>query len=116
MVDDLAETAGLATTASRLVVVNSWSAAYLSSERRHAYAEAISSIASRRPTTWVSMEFPTVARELGVLKKDAPYAHRGASVVCVTEFDRGRPSSRVVAETHPHGRWIDWRADAPRTA
>ena len=109
MVEDLAG-AATAVTAPRLVVVNSWSASYLPDVRRRAYAEAIASIAATRPTTWVSMEFPTVSHDLGVLEKGAPYVHRGASVVCVTEFDGARASSRVVAETHPHGRWLAWRS------
>jgi hypothetical protein len=109
MVDDLASAAD-ATDAAHLVVVNSWSASYLEVERRRGFADAISAIAASRPTSWVSLEFPEVARDLGVLDHDAPLTHRGASVVCVTKFDRGGAASRVVAETHPHGRWLDWRA------
>jgi len=110
MVEDLARAASTASEELPLVVLNSWSAAYLPTPRRAEFAAAIGAVAAARPTTWVSMEFPTPARELGVLEAGAPYAHRGASVVSVTEFDEGRARSRVVAETHPHGRWLDWRA------
>jgi len=109
MVDDLARAADSAAGAARLVVVNSWSAAYLPAARRHELADAVAAIAASRPTTWVSMEYPTVLHDLGVLAHGGSYAHRGASVVCVTTFEDGQASSRVVAETHAHGRWLDWR-------
>jgi hypothetical protein len=108
MVDDLARVAA-AVDAPRLVVLNSWSAPYLPAERRPALAGAVAAIAETRPTTWITMEFPAIARELGVLSSDDETLHRGASVVCVTEYGPA-PRSRVVAETHPHGRWLDWRA------
>ncbi len=108
MVDDLASAAD-ATDAAHLVVVNSWSASYLEVARRQRFATSVAKIAARRSTSWISLEFPSVARDLGVLAEDATLAHRGASVVCVTDY-RHSTTSRVVAETHPHGRWLDWRA------
>jgi hypothetical protein len=109
MVDGLADAAACV-DAPRIAVVDSWSAAYLPSGRRRAFADAVAAIGAARPTAWVTLEYPTVARELGVLATDARYAHRGASVVCVTTFEDGRSCSRLVAETHAHGRWLDWRA------
>jgi hypothetical protein len=108
MVDDLADAAA-AVDAPRLVVVNSWSASYLQVERRREFVEAVVAIAATRPTVWISLEFPTVARDLGVLSSAESLRHPGASVVCVTRFDDAAPDSRLVAETHPHGRWLDWR-------
>ena len=108
MVDDLAAAAD-AVDAPHLVVVNSWSASYLETERRREFADTVAAIADTRATSWISLEFPSVARELGVLAPDATLERRG-SVVCVTRVDRSGPASRVVAETHPHGRWLDWRA------
>jgi hypothetical protein len=108
MVDDLAG-AATAADAPCLVVVNSWSASYLEVERRRRFADAVASIAATRPTWWITLEFPTVACDLGVLDANVTLAHRGASVVCVTRFVDAAPTSRLVAETHPHGRWLDWR-------
>ncbi|HEV3328745.1 MAG TPA: DUF2332 domain-containing protein [Acidimicrobiales bacterium] len=108
MVDDLAS-AARATDAPHLVIVNSWSASYLEVERRHEFAAAVAAVAATRATSWIAMEFPSVARDLGVLRPDAVLAHR-ASVVCVTDFDRTVAASRVVAEAHPHGRWLHWRS------
>lgn len=107
MVDDLASAAD-AVDAPHLVVVNSWSASYLEVRRRREFADAVASIALGRATSWIAMEAPSVQRDLGLLAPDAALAH-DASVVCVTDFARG-DAARVVAEAHPHGRWLDWRA------
>jgi hypothetical protein len=107
MVDDLASAAD-AVDAPHLVVVDSWSVTYLEVERRRQLAAAIDAIAAARPTSWITMEGPRVARDLGVLSPDEVVVHRGGSVVCVTSYEGGA-ASRVVAETHPHGRWLDWR-------
>jgi hypothetical protein len=61
------------------------------------------------------MEPPSVASDLGVLASTASLAHRGSSVVCVTEFGGGARSS-LVAETHAHGLWLDWHAGDSTTA
>jgi hypothetical protein len=107
MVDDLASAAD-AVDAPHLVVVDSWSVTYLEVERRRQLAAAIDAIAAARPTSWITLEGPRVARDLGVLSPDEVVVHRGGSVVCVTAYEGGA-ASRVVAETHPHGRWLDWR-------
>lgn len=115
MVDDLQHAVASSDADAMLVVIDSWSAAYLPPPRRLALADAIAAVASRRAVTWIAMEYPSVLRDLGVLAVDAPLAHRGASVVCVTTYDRGTPLSRVAAETHAHGAWLDWReADLAR--
>jgi hypothetical protein len=107
MVDHLAAAAAHADPRAHLVVVTTWSTAYLPTPRRSQFAAEVAALAERRDLTWVTMEHPTVARELGVLARNATYRHRGASVVCVTRY-RGRTSSSVlVAETHAHGRWLD---------
>jgi len=111
MVEALEDAASHATRGSRLVIANCWSAAYLPEERRHELTSRVASLARARPVTWVTMEGPSVARDLGVLAMTERLAHRGASVVCVTDFDGATASSSLVAETHPHGAWLDWRAD-----
>jgi hypothetical protein len=110
MVDALEVAASHAPASSRLVVVNCWSAAYLPQARRHDLAARVASLATARRVTWVTMEGPVVARDLGVLGSAASLARRGSSVVCVTEFADTRARSSLVAETHAHGAWLDWRA------
>ncbi len=116
MVDALERAASSASSATRLVVANCWSAAYLPEARRHELAARVASLARERPVTWVTMEGPRVARDLGVLAATARLAHRGASVVCVTEFADGTAHSSFVAETHAHGVWLDWHASSSTLA
>jgi len=108
MVDDLGAAAA-EVDAPHLVVLTSWAAPYLPRNRRGHLTEAVAGVAATRPTTWIAMEFPSVLHDLALVERDLPVAQRAASVVCVTTFDPTR-SSRVVAETHHHGRWLDWRA------
>jgi hypothetical protein len=115
MVDALDDAASAVPSTSRLVIANSWSAAYLPEARRHDLAASIAMLARERPVTWVTMEPPSVASDLGVLASTASLAHRGSSVVCVTEFGGGARSS-LVAETHAHGLWLDWHAGDSTTA
>jgi len=112
MVDGLDEAARLSPGTERLVLVNCWSAAYLPPPRRRELAEAVRALAERRATSWVTMEHPVVARDLGMLPEGAALEHPGASVVSIANLDQGHDAMRVrvVAETHPHGLWLDWRA------
>ena len=66
-------------------------------------------IAATRATSWITLEAPERRTRPRRASARRALAHR-ASVVCVTEFARADAASRVVAETHPHGRWLDWRA------
>lgn len=109
MVDGLASAAAIAGGVDRLVVCNCWSAAYLPAVRRVALADSLASLAATRPLTWVTMEHPGVALDLGVLG-DVEMTTLGASAVCVTEYVDGERTSVLVAETHPHGAWLDWRS------
>ncbi len=108
MVDDLESAVAGCDPDARVVVLTSWAAAYLSASRRHELAAAMQRAAAGRDLAWVAMEFSEVARDLGVLPADAPRRHRGATVVCVTRYRAGAPSFAMVAECHPHGRWLDW--------
>lgn len=106
MIDDLAAAAG-SVDSPRLVVLTSWAAPYLPRPRRAQLTDAVAAIAATRPTTWVTMEFPSVLHDLGLLDGDRPGNEGAASAVCVTTFEPARVS-RVVAATHHHGRWLDW--------
>ena len=109
MVDQLFAAASNAPSGSHLVITNCWSAAYLPAPRRRDLALAVAALARARPVTWVTMEGPNVARDLGVLPPDSTMAHRDSSPVCVTKFADGSARSSLVAETHAHGAWLDWR-------
>jgi hypothetical protein len=108
MVEGLADAASLTDESAHLVVVTSWCTAYLPPPRRSEFARAIAALAQLRDLTWVVMEHPNVARDLGVLDPTLAYRHRGSSVVCLTRYRGGTMSSSYVAETHAHGAWLDW--------
>jgi hypothetical protein len=115
MVESLAAASELADPESHLVVLTMWSTAYLPTSRRHAFSQEVARLASTRDLTWIVMEHPTVAHELGVLSHGGEYRHRGASVVCMTRYHDGVESSALVAETHAHGLWLDWHEGATST-
>lgn len=110
MVDRLADAAATAAPDAHLVVLTSWSTAYLPVPRRSDFANAIADVARSRDLTWILMEHPNVARDLGVLDPSLPYRHRGSSVVCLTRYRGGELTRDYVAETHPHGLWLDWHS------
>jgi hypothetical protein len=112
MVDSLAAAAERSDPDAHLVLFDTWSTAYLPPPRREEFARAVEQLASGRDLTWVTMEFPTVARDLGVLPDGVEHHHRGASVVCVTRYARGARTSSLVGEVHHHGRWLDWYSEA----
>lgn len=108
MVDSLAAAADRSDPDAHLVLFDTWSTAYLPPPRREAFARAVEDIAARRDVMWVTMEFPAVAKDLGVLPEGAEHHHRGASVICVTRYQRGAKTSVLAGEVHHHGRWLDW--------
>jgi hypothetical protein len=107
MVEDLARAAAIASDASHLVVLNTWSAAYLPRDRRGALADEIASLAASRPLTWVVMEHPVISRDLGLIDPHAA-VRDGVSTVCVADYRDGTVQRATLAETHHHGQWLDW--------
>ncbi len=108
MVESLGKAADRCDPAAHLVLFDTWSTAYLPPPRREEFARAVERLAAQRDLTWVTMEFPAVARDLGVLPIGVEHHHRGASVVCITRYERGRKTSSLAGEVHHHGRWLDW--------
>jgi hypothetical protein len=114
MIGDLERAAALAHDADRLVVINSWSAVYVPSDRRRELAEAIASLAAHRPCTWLVMEHPVVAHDLGVIDADEIGAH-GPTLLATVERDGTSMRGTVVGGMHPHGAWLTWTG-LPTTA
>ena len=109
MVDGLAGAASLAEGAEHVVVMNCWSAAYLPPERRSALTAAFGELAAGRSASWVLMEHPHVARDLGMLPDDAELRFPGSSTVSLASRSAGGIAVELLAETHHHGLWLDWR-------
>jgi hypothetical protein len=109
MVTDLALAASRAGDAEHLVVMNCWSAAYVPPVARGVLAAEVAALGAARRVTWVTMEHPVVARDLGVLDAGAVLSSPGSSAVCATTYEGTAAHSELLAECHSHGLWLDWR-------
>ena len=96
LVDDLAAAAAGAPPTATLVVVHSAVLAYVDVDRRRAFAAAVAELGA----TWVWNEAPAVMAPL----LEVPAPPRG--------FVVGRDAT-ALAVADPHGRWVEWRDDAP---
>ncbi len=93
------------------VVVTTWVVAYLPPDRRRAFREALASISRERPVVWISAEGAGVVDAF----TDPPPTDRDgmeASVLGMLAFRDGVAEPELLAFVHPHGNWIDWRAQA----
>lgn len=90
-----------------VVVVNSWSAAYLSREEQEALTASVQRLAATRPVRWVVAEHPKTVP--GIPVEPLELSEPGATAIFL--LDPATPSScRLLGETHPHGRWLRWEA------
>ena len=122
MVDDLASVARKAPRAVALVVFHATVMPYLDARHRRAFVEAVRDVASRerRPVWLISFEAVDLVARLGTatgrdLLRGLPPRHpdRRACAVVAWRFDPdGKEHHRLLALAHPHGRWIEWLADA----
>jgi hypothetical protein len=97
---DLASVAAAAPAQATLVVFHSAVLAYLDRAQREQFRAAVSELAARRPTVWVSNEGAGVVVDLAPTRVGAPFvlARDGAPL----------------AFTGPHGDWVEWLPDVPR--
>ncbi len=109
-VDDLAGVLARLPDDATPCITTTWSFAYLSLEQRHAFTEQLTRLATDRPLAWISAEGPGIVDrfELG-----EPPEHdlTTPSVLGVEVFDGRRRRPTLLAWVHPHGHWIDWRAE-----
>jgi hypothetical protein len=93
------------------VVTTSWMLAYLSRERRRAFADALAAASQDRPIAWISAEGAGVVDRFA--GTDPPSDDQGmeASILGLVVFRGGAvETSELLGFVHPHGNWIDWRA------
>lgn len=93
------------------VVFNSWVLAYFDREALAAHVAAMRGLVERHGIAWLSAEGRTL--QLG----DVPPPGEGDDQVDGAALANGtlwfltRPGGcRLLARSHPHGRWVDWRA------
>lgn len=102
--------AGLAGTLEKLgeghpVITSSWVLSYLEPERQQDFVAELNLLGSQQDLSWVSLEEPSAATDLGW-----PDALAGSSL-SVLRLVRWRDGARVeefLAECHPHGWWLRW--------
>ena len=90
-----------------VIVMNSWSAAYLSTEDQQELTAAMQRLAEQRPARWIIAEHPKAVPGLPVAPQALQWPGR-------TAIDLVDPSSgelgRRLGEGHPHGRWLHWES------
>jgi hypothetical protein len=92
------------------VIITTWVLTYLPEDRRVAFVDLVDSIGATRPLSWVCIENPTYAKGLRFPPDvQAGIASEGNPVVISSYDGHGGSSQKLVATTHPHGTWLNWR-------
>lgn len=93
------------------VVAHTWVLYYLTPQDRARFLGVLEDAARRRPLWWVSLEWPGVVP--GVVPPPVPATEpakeRYASVLGLVGLDGDRRRDRVLARSHPHVTWLEWR-------
>ncbi len=91
-------------------ITTTWTFAYLSSEQRDAFVEELTRLGAHRPLAWITAEGPGLVDRF---ERGEPPHHdlTTPSVLGVEVFDGRRSAPTMLAWVHPHGHWIDWRAE-----
>lgn len=97
-----------------LVVLTSNAMFYLPREHRHAFLDALTALAARRPVHWVSHDEYETA--LAMVLPDRADLRHGAGeptfgLVSIMHWEDGRPVGRALAKTAWHGERMTWLAD-----
>jgi hypothetical protein len=93
------------------VVMTTWALAYLPVERRPEFESVLERLGNERTLAWVSGESPGVVPSFAGVA--APTDQRGitASVLGLVVFSPAGTERTLLGFVHPHGTWLDWRAD-----
>jgi hypothetical protein len=108
MVDDLGAMAADAPAESRLCILHTWAAAYLSPERQGGLEAAVDRVASTRPVSWLYAEHPFEVPGLPMPAAPAGEPVRGSTALVLVELNGARRVERRLADVHHHGRWLHW--------
>jgi hypothetical protein len=111
-VDDLADTIALVAGHGHPVVSNTWVLNYLSEAQRQAYVAELDRLGAISDLSWIYAEMPAMVSGLPV-PDDPAREHR--TVVTLVRWRDGVRTVDHLADAHPHGSWINWRAASPAT-
>lgn len=91
------------------VVTNCWVLNYLSVEQRQAYLQILDDVGGSTDLSWIYAESPAQIEGLPRVE-DEQRQHN--TVLSLVRWQQGERSVMHLADTHPHGRWIEWRPRA----
>lgn len=101
------EVAADAPREAHLVFTHTWVATYLSPQGRERLRHSIERVSKTRPVSWLFAENPVEVPDLGIPL--GPSFDRSATALVAITCDKGVMSEpRRIADTHHHGRWLDW--------
>jgi hypothetical protein len=109
LVDDLAVLLAEVPLDARLVVFHSAVLAYVSPERRKAFADMLADSSRDREIVWISNEPPGVVSRLAASQSAAAESR---FLVARKTFRRGKAVDELLALVHPHGSEMTWLAEA----
>ncbi len=98
-------------TGTPAVVLTTWAFAYFSLDQRSRFVEILDLASRARAIAWLSAEAPGVVEPFTAAATPGPDEQAG-DVLGAVLFDRGTRREELLAITHAHGHWMDWRAPA----
>lgn len=93
------------------VVLTTWALGYFSLEQRARFAEILEEASKQRTVAWMSLEGSGVVEAFADVPEEKHDGIAGNPQGAII-FDQGAQQSELLALSHPHGLWIDWRASA----
>jgi len=94
-----------------VVLTTTWALAYLPRDRRLAFSDTLTELSRARPIWWVSAEGHGVVQGFADVDPGVGADGMDANVLGLVTFRDGAATPEVLGFVHPHGAWIDWRAD-----
>jgi hypothetical protein len=107
-VQDLASVVASLPAGAHVCVLHSWVAAYFTPKEQRALGDAVASVASTRPVSWLFAEAPY---EVPALPVPPPAGEKVRGATAVVLVEQGPGSQRAawrLADMHSHGRWLHW--------
>ena len=110
------------------VLFNSWVLSYLSPAQRAAHRDRVLALVQQQGLLWLSAEDRSITQQLTGLRwpddltppvpsPGAPTHADSHTLWTLTEPGPAAPVHRLLANSHPHGAWVQWRSDqAPAAA
>jgi hypothetical protein len=90
-------------------VLSTWVLAYFSKEDRLEVGRVLDELGATRDLALITGEYPSIAPFIDRPAREPAGADgQGASLLGLSTWLDGDRSSRPIAWTHAHGRWIDW--------